>query len=1273
MKNLSLVFLLLFLAPSTFGQRFVRTVGNYAALQALNVNDPSGTNAFVNGYSTANDGGQGIWSWFGGSSTTSDGGTVLSSTSGGSGRWKRQYEGDISPMWYGSGTTIATISTLSISNALIGAAGKTLQFPPGTFRINGVLEPANNTILKGNGINTILFIDNINYGFYLTNKSGVKFDGFKFLGPSVQALRLHGGSNNVIQNCDFTGFTSLPTAGASYNTPIYLYADTGTVIQDCKFYGNGFQESHEQAYFNKTADVVAGSLGYTTGLRLLRNQIDETVVNIPFQLFDVQNLLVSGNYFNQGNFGTNGAPDPSLGYQNTGYAVTVYQSTTNPPVCQNISITGNTVTNTAGSGIYVVGARTVNIEGNNLYKVAMQMTNFGVPAAGIVVDSVNNFSVANNRIYWSSNSGLAFGAGVTNGVINGNVLTEINLHGVELRTGDGNIFDVSLTANVMSNITGNAFSINNGTNIWISGNSVNVAAMGVKAFDVTRSHIENNNFIECTSGMQILAGTQNRIKGNYLRNTSSAFKGIDYRGTNSWLEFNTIRGYATYIEDTGSGNSITTFDYVGLDGLGGFGMNIAIPLTAFHAYNANTIGTPLPYIRLDSAGVNAGNGAAIDWYIKDNAGTKTLATRIAASLQDGAIGALDADLVFYSGNNSTLTEGARLTRERYWNAGVGFTVGGLAGSGLYMRGDGTKGVFTALNGSDMTAGTVAPGRLGSGVTDATTYLAGDGTWKTYTAGLGGTVTSVALSAPSEFSVSGSPVTGAGTLTFTKANQSTNAIYVGPASGASAAPTFRSMVGADIPDALIVATTKLSATGTKNATTFLRGDNTWDIPPGGGGVGTVTSVGLALPAQFSISGSPVTTAGTLTGAWVNQVSNRFLVGPASGADAAPTFRAMIGDDIPDALIVATTKLSATGTKDSTTFLRGDNTYAVPSGGSGTFFADPTASIGLSAINGTSTNAIRSDGAPALSQAIIPTWTGLHSFISGTTNQIKVGWDVTNVGYLWGDSSGNINLNATSAEVNVAGVLDVSTGFQVGDAATSANYLRGNGTSFVSAQLSASDLATGTVPTARLGTGAAGPTTFLSGDQTWKTAVTSVGLLMPAEFTVTSSPITTSGDLNVTKASQSANTVYAAPDGAAGTPGFRLLTFADFPNGLEFTMSANGVSLSAISSTTVFTTKGGAKFFCTGFEVETTGLGSASAPTVGVYSASSAVEANKIIEQDMGSVTTIDTYQTISTAQANNSKVVPASTAVVFLVGGFAGGGGIGTPSHVANIHVRGYYR
>lgn len=62
----------------------------------------------------------------------------------------------------------------------------------------------------------------------------------------------------------------------------------------------------------------------------------------------------------------------------------------------------------------------------------------------------------------------------------------------------------------------------------------------------------------------------------------------------------------------------------------------------------------------------------------------------------------------------------------------------------------------------------------------------------------GSVTSLAITAPTEFVVSGSPITTAGTIALTKANQTANQVYAGPTAGAAAQPSFRSLVLADLP-------------------------------------------------------------------------------------------------------------------------------------------------------------------------------------------------------------------------------------------------------------------------------------------------------------------------------------------------------------------------------------------------------------------------------------------------------------------------------------------
>lgn len=64
-----------------------------------------------------------------------------------------------------------------------------------------------------------------------------------------------------------------------------------------------------------------------------------------------------------------------------------------------------------------------------------------------------------------------------------------------------------------------------------------------------------------------------------------------------------------------------------------------------------------------------------------------------------------------------------------------------------------------------------------------------------------------------------------------------------------------------------------------------------------GTGTVTSVGLTAPAIFTVSGSPVTTAGSLAFTAVNESANTFWAGPTSGGATTPGFRAIVIGDFP----------------------------------------------------------------------------------------------------------------------------------------------------------------------------------------------------------------------------------------------------------------------------------------------------------------------------------------------------------------------------------------
>lgn len=66
-----------------------------------------------------------------------------------------------------------------------------------------------------------------------------------------------------------------------------------------------------------------------------------------------------------------------------------------------------------------------------------------------------------------------------------------------------------------------------------------------------------------------------------------------------------------------------------------------------------------------------------------------------------------------------------------------------------------------------------------------------------------------------------------------------------------------------------------------------------------------------------------------------------------------------------------------------FLRADGAWVVPAYPAVPVGANPSASVGLAAVNGSAATFMRSDAAPSLDQTITPTWTNPHTFSSRVT--------------------------------------------------------------------------------------------------------------------------------------------------------------------------------------------------------------------------------------------------------------------------------------------------
>ena len=78
--------------------------------------------------------------------------------------------------------------------------------------------------------------------------------------------------------------------------------------------------------------------------------------------------------------------------------------------------------------------------------------------------------------------------------------------------------------------------------------------------------------------------------------------------------------------------------------------------------------------------------------------------------------------------------------------------------------------------------------------------------------------------------------------------------------------------------------------------FLGNDGTGTLSWQTAGTGTVTSVALFAPTPFSVIGSPITSAGTISLGFQNQLANTVLAGPTSGGAASPAFRSLAAVDL-----------------------------------------------------------------------------------------------------------------------------------------------------------------------------------------------------------------------------------------------------------------------------------------------------------------------------------------------------------------------------------------
>lgn len=303
---------------------------------------------------------------------------------------------------------------------------------------------------------------------------------------------------------------------------------------------------------------------------------------------------------------------------------------------------------------------------------------------------------------------------------------------------------------------------------------------------------------------------------------------------------------------------------------------------------------------------------------------------------------------------------------------------------------------------------------------------------------------------------------------------------------------------------------------------------WGDDATGGGSG-VTSIGVGVPAGMTVSGTPVTTSGTIN---IGVAVAGIIYGTGGGLDTVKIASPLIFSNdtlkIQNATTVQTGALTATDwntfngkqnfivTGTLTQYYRGDKTWqelitTVVTEGSNLYYTDARARLALSATSPITYN--NSTGVIAINVANTSQNGYLTSTNWNTFNNKQTALQWKDEGSNTGTAGQPVNIDFTGAGVSASysgGTLTVNVAGGAGGEVNTASNLAGTGVGLWKDKVS-SDLRFKRIK------GSGGISVADNTDSITISiagVVTSVGLTMPAGFTVTGTPITSSGTLAVT---------------------------------------------------------------------------------------------------------------------------------------------------------------
>lgn len=446
------------------------------------------------------------------------------------------------------------------------ARGARLLFPRPCRVTDTIAVPSNSRLFgvgAGSGIQAAGELATV----VLISGSNVSLADLAITGAGARTARLLEVTGNDVRlsRLDLSGGG---TSGSPPLAAVWIQGANDVSLEGCTFTRNGLPG--KIGY-----DVVANYMSAESKrLRLIGNHISGSSSVISVALFDTSDSLFAENVVDQG-FHT-------AGKSNDGYGIVIYNTPTARNPCTGNTVRGNTISNTAGSAIYLQGVSSSLVHGNTVSSAALRQNDVTLPAAGIAINAgfpasrvATDVVIASNVVRNSAQHGISV-ANVVDCTITGNRIEAARKHGVNMMVATSRV--VIARNDVKGALRGISVSHAGATDVTIAGNRVDGAPIGIFALRPSGGLVVSSNAVDNSTevGVQTVGGDRVAVLANRLATTAGV--GVSFGASHGVCGDNSVSSSAGRIgllltdQATGnvvSGNVIRGFSELGLKDSGG--------------------------------------------------------------------------------------------------------------------------------------------------------------------------------------------------------------------------------------------------------------------------------------------------------------------------------------------------------------------------------------------------------------------------------------------------------------------------------------------------------------------------------------------------------------------------------------------------------------------------------------------------------------------------------------------------------------------------------